>query len=299
MRQAAYPALTAGAVATVAIVLVTTVLAHRFVRPIRQLGDRAAAIARGDFQPVAVCAPRRRDPRPGRLDQPDVRAAWPVRGPGPPPRATSHARSLGGGHGPSTAQRGHRRTHGDRAPPAGVRRGARPANRSTSPCGSCDLMESYLQRFMALGRDQPLAAENVCLSTVVEDALSLVRPACVHAGIDLEFVPPARAASGPRRPEALRQLTVNLVINAVEAAGRQSGRPAADYRRLGECAGRRTVRRTARARHGPRPAAGGGRPPVRAVRQRQAGRHRLGLVRGPAGRRRPSRLDPLATRERR
>ena len=46
--------LAAGAVAAVAIVLVTTVLAHRFVRPIRQLGDRAAAIARGDFQPVAV-----------------------------------------------------------------------------------------------------------------------------------------------------------------------------------------------------------------------------------------------------
>ena len=50
MRQAAYPAIAAGAVAAAAIVLVTTVLAHRFVRPIRQLGDRAAAIARGDFQ---------------------------------------------------------------------------------------------------------------------------------------------------------------------------------------------------------------------------------------------------------
>ena len=49
MRQAAYPALLAGAVAVVAVVLVTTLLAHRFVRPIRQLGDRAAAIARGDF----------------------------------------------------------------------------------------------------------------------------------------------------------------------------------------------------------------------------------------------------------
>ena len=36
-------------VGAVAIVLVTTVLAHRFVRPIRRLGDRAAAIARGDW----------------------------------------------------------------------------------------------------------------------------------------------------------------------------------------------------------------------------------------------------------
>jgi len=85
------------------------------------------------------------------------------------------------------------------------------------------LMESYLQRFMALGRDQPKASQNVCLATVVEDALSLVRPACVHAGIELEFVPPARPLRVRGDPDALRQLTVNLTLNAVEAAGRQDG----------------------------------------------------------------------------
>ncbi|MGD0518538.1 MAG: hypothetical protein ABSA26_13455, partial [Thermoguttaceae bacterium] len=47
VRQAAYPALMAGAAAVIAVILVTTILSHRFVRPIHRLGNQAAAIARG------------------------------------------------------------------------------------------------------------------------------------------------------------------------------------------------------------------------------------------------------------
>ena len=54
MWQAAYPALVAGAVAVLAVVVVTTLLARRFVRPIRRLGDQTARIAQGDFTPVGV-----------------------------------------------------------------------------------------------------------------------------------------------------------------------------------------------------------------------------------------------------
>ena len=46
-RQAAYPTLLTGAAAALAVMLVTTMLARRFVRPIRQLGRQTAAIARG------------------------------------------------------------------------------------------------------------------------------------------------------------------------------------------------------------------------------------------------------------
>jgi C4-dicarboxylate-specific signal transduction histidine kinase len=87
------------------------------------------------------------------------------------------------------------------------------------------LMESYLQRFMALAHDQPLTAEKVCLGAVVEDALSLVRPTCVHAGIDLEFRQPERPFYVQGDPEALRQLVVNLTLNAVEAVGGRSNGP--------------------------------------------------------------------------
>jgi signal transduction histidine kinase len=87
------------------------------------------------------------------------------------------------------------------------------------------LMESYLQRFLALGRPSVEPQEIVALDRVVEDALALVRPACVHAGIDLRVV----ATSGPLQvrghAESLHQLVVNLVLNAVEAAVSQAGGP--------------------------------------------------------------------------
>ena len=222
MRQAAYPALIAGAVAAVAIVLVATVLAHRFVRPIRQLGERAAAIARGDFQPVAVA---RHDDEirdlavsinrmSEQLGQYEVQV-----------RRHEQLRTLDR-LGAGMAHQLRNAATGGRMAIELHRRECAAGQTSESldvALRQLHLMESYFQRFMVLGRDQPLAAENVCLSTVVEDALSLVRPACVHAGIDLEFVPPPRPLHVRGDPEALRQLTVNLVINAVEAANRQPG----------------------------------------------------------------------------
>ena len=58
-REAAYPALFSGAIAAVAVMLLTTVLARRFVRPIQQLGNQTAAIASGQFRPVDVGRPGR------------------------------------------------------------------------------------------------------------------------------------------------------------------------------------------------------------------------------------------------
>ena len=54
VREAAWPALVAGSVAAAVVVLVSTVLARRLVRPIRQLGDQTATIAAGRFVPVPL-----------------------------------------------------------------------------------------------------------------------------------------------------------------------------------------------------------------------------------------------------
>jgi signal transduction histidine kinase len=221
MWQAADPALIAGAVATAAIVLVTTLLAHRFVRPIRQLGDRAAAIARGDFQAAPVW---RHDDEIRDLALSINRMAEQLGRYEVQVRRHEQLRTLD--------QLGAGMAHQLRNAATGGRM-AIELHRRECAAGAAsealdvalrqlELMESYLQRFMALGRERPLAAEDVSLSAVVEDALSLVRPACVHAGIELEFVPPSQPLSVRGDAEALRQLTVNLVINAVEAAGRQS-----------------------------------------------------------------------------
>ena len=52
--QAMYPALVTGVIAAVLVVVTTTVLARRFVRPIHDLVGQTASVAQGRFTPVTV-----------------------------------------------------------------------------------------------------------------------------------------------------------------------------------------------------------------------------------------------------
>jgi len=221
MRHAAYPALVAGGLAAAAIVLVTTALAHRFVRPIRQLGDRAAAIARGDFRPAAI---GRHDDEirdlavsinrmAEQLGQYELRV-----------RRHEQLKTLD--------RLGAGMAHQLRNAAAGARmaielhqRGCKVADEETLAVAlrQLRLMESYLQRFMALGQTSDAPPQRVDLASLVGEALSLVRPACFHAGIELGYHRPESEISVEGDPESLRQLTVNLAMNAVEAAARCNG----------------------------------------------------------------------------
>ncbi len=293
-RQAAYPTLLTGALAALAVVVMTTVLARRFVRPIQELGRQTAAIAQGEFQPVAVPPPRRRDPRPGPLHQPHDGNARPVRAVGAAERAAADARAARRRHGPSTSQLRHRRLDGRRTAPAAVprRRGQRLAGVAIR---QLRLMESYLQRFLTLGRPSADLRERVDLEPLVRDVLGLVGPACSHAKIDLGFEPAAEPLAVLGDAEALRQVLVNLILNAVEAAGRPGG-PAAKV--LVELSRHGDQARAGRQGLGPRPGRGRPRPALRALRQREARGHRPGTVRRPPGRRGPSRHARLAARRR-
>lgn len=225
MRQAAYPALVAGAIASAAVVLVTTFLAHRFVQPIRQLRNKAAAIARGDFQPIVV---RECDDEIGDLAVSINQMSEQLSLYESQVRRHEQLRTLDRLGAGMAHQLRNAATGGRIAIELHQRECATgPASESLDVAlRQLRLMESYLQRFMALGRDQPLVTKDACLSAIVEDALSLVRPACAHAGIKLEFNRPTLSIDVCGDPEALQQLVVNLAINAMEAAGRLgNGRP--------------------------------------------------------------------------
>lgn len=84
------------------------------------------------------------------------------------------------------------------------------------------LMESYIQRFLTLGRSRPVPHERVALETIVEEVLELVRPNCVHAKIQLTVHRPEESVEVLGEAEALRQVLVNLILNAIEAASRES-----------------------------------------------------------------------------
>lgn len=221
--QAAYPALAAGAIAVAAVVLVTTLLAQRFVRPIRRLSDQTAHIAEGDFTPVALGAVddelrdlavsiNRMTARLGQYER-EVRRSEQLR---------------------TLAQLGAGMAHQLRNAATGSRMAIELHQRQCA-AGAVEaldvalrqlrLMESYLQRFLTLSRPKRATRERVSLAALVDDVFVLVRPACLHAGIDLSVVKPQTPLNVLGDADELRQLLVNLALNAVDAVSGQESTP--------------------------------------------------------------------------
>jgi signal transduction histidine kinase len=221
VRQAVLPAAVAGVVAAAAAVLVTTILARRFVRPIQRLGDETARLAGGVFLPVPV--PERNDEirdltvsinqMAEKLGQYEADV-----------RRNERLRTLG--------QLGAGIAHQLRNAATGARMAIELHEREC-PQGAdgealgvalrqLRLMESYLHRFLRLGRAEPTPHERVDLESLAGDVLELVRPACEHAKIALTFhrCPEPLAVWG--EGESLRDLLMNLVLNGVEAARRRA-----------------------------------------------------------------------------
>lgn len=81
------------------------------------------------------------------------------------------------------------------------------------------LMESQLQRFLRIGkRPEVITWRNVDLGELVDELLPLVRPAAQHAGVVLECHIPAEHLVISGDEEALGQVLLNLLLNAIEAA---------------------------------------------------------------------------------
>ena len=215
--QAVYPALIAGLVAAAIAVAITTWLARRLARPLVDLAARTAAIAQGDFTPLAV---GRRNDELGDLVESINRMAEQLAGYERQVRRHERLKTLG--------QLGASMAHQLRNAATGGRM-AIELHRRECAGGAADeslevalrqlqLMESYLRQFLSIGESAPAAPQRVNAALLVEEVLRLVRPSCVHAGIELQFAPPGEPLFLRGDPEALRQLVTNLVLNASEAA---------------------------------------------------------------------------------
>ena len=216
IRAAAYPALAAGAIAVMAVVGVTLILARRFVRPIGRLGHQTAAIARGDFKPVAV---GRRDDEIRDLAVSINRMTERLSQYENEVRRSEQLRTL--------AQLGAGMAHQLRNAATGGRMAIELHRRECAgpkDCESLDvamrqlrLMESYLQRFLSLSRPREPHRENVSLAALIDDVAAIVQPMCRHAGIELNVVKTATPLFVWGDAEELRQLLTNLLLNAVDA----------------------------------------------------------------------------------
>jgi signal transduction histidine kinase len=219
VRQAGYTALAAGVLAALAVVVMTTILAERLVRPIRRLGDQAATIARGDFTPVAV-APRDDEIRD--LALAINRMTERLAQYGREVRRSEQVRTLGQLGAGMAHQLRNAATGGRMAVELHERDCQAPAGRESLEVAlrQLRLMESYLQRFLTLGQPRRASREIVPLGPLLDEVAALVRPACLHAGIELTVVRPTEGIQIRGDPEELRQLAINLVLNAVDAATR-------------------------------------------------------------------------------
>jgi signal transduction histidine kinase len=81
------------------------------------------------------------------------------------------------------------------------------------------LLETNLKRFLELGRDADGRRERCSLPGLVGEAVELLRPQCRHAGIELRWQPPSDDPVLFGDSGRLGQLILNVLGNAVEAAG--------------------------------------------------------------------------------
>jgi len=220
-REVATPILASGAIAMVVGGLVMAVFAGRFARPIRLIGRQAMSVASGRFDAVTVPP---RDDEIAELARSINAMTEKLSHYEDEVRRNERMRTLGQlgagmAHQLRNSATGARiaiELHGRECPAANESESTQVAMRELR------LMESYLQRFMDLGQSRQSAHELVELQSVIEDVLDLIRPTCLHAGIDLAV----RASAAPIRvdgdTEALRQLLINLALNAVDAASRHA-----------------------------------------------------------------------------
>jgi signal transduction histidine kinase len=217
-RQAAWPPLAVGAAALVLCAMVAAAVAGRLSRPIAALRAQVERLAQGDF-------------RTGGL-----------------PRRDDELRDLAGGVNQLAEQldelrRVIRRTerlallgqlagglaHHLRNDVTGARMAVQLHQRS---CGAGDpeslevalrqlaLTEEHLQRFLAAGQPQEPRRVECDLESIVGQVVQLVEPSCRHRKVDLRTWTNLRPAVRLHAdPDQLRHLLMNLVLNAVEAAG--------------------------------------------------------------------------------
>lgn len=222
--QAVWPPLLAGMIATVLLLVVTTIMAGRVTRPIEQLGRHAEDIACGKFEQIAI--PERNDEirdlvvSINRMTAMLARYEEEV-------RRSERLRTLG--------QLGGGIAHQIRNAVTGCRMALDLHRRDCAPPGVADdtldvatrqleLIERYLQRFLTLGRTHQAKREEAELVALLNGVVPLVKPAAEHAGVSLSLDVPTFPVQLKSDPHAIEQALVNLVLNAIEAVANSDSR---------------------------------------------------------------------------
>lgn len=214
-REAVVPPLFVGGIALAGVTLLATVIASHVSGRMRQLQSQVDRIADGDFQSMEL--PPRND-EVFDLAQAVNRMAEMLAQYEEKIRRNEQLRTLGqiGGGiahqlrnsvtGCRMALQLHRQSHSDLQEDESLQ----------VALNQLDLMEKFIQRFLSYRAFTQEKPHEVPLAHVVETVLPLVRASAAHAGIAIRW----QAQASPivrANAEALEQLVMNLLINAMEA----------------------------------------------------------------------------------
>jgi len=81
------------------------------------------------------------------------------------------------------------------------------------------LIEEYLRRFLTVGKPELPQRAIVDLPELIAESVKLLEPACRHRRVRMDIVLPGATPALWADTSQLRQLLLNLLLNALEAAG--------------------------------------------------------------------------------
>lgn len=216
-QQAVLPPLTIGAVALILVIALAGVISARIVRPMLRLQSQVGKIAEGDFRRLELSD---RDDEVRDLSRSINHMAELLSRYEDEVRQSERLRTL--------SQLGSGIAHQIRNSATGCRLAIELHERECPPVSDCDclevanrqvtLMEKQLKRFLSLGNPNSRPMEVVDLGSLVENTLHLLQPFARHVGIELEWNRPEALTTIMGDSDAIEQLLINLLLNAIEAA---------------------------------------------------------------------------------
>lgn len=227
-RDAALPPLTVGLVAGLLTVVVAIWLSQRFGRRIVDLQSQVADIAAGDFRQIlATSRSDELDELTASVNRMSAQLAQ-MRQTIRHSERTRLLTQLAGGlaHHLRNAVAGARmalQLHARRcrlAPAFESLTNATVDDQSlTVALRQLSLIETHLKGVLALGRLDQRPRQQHDLANLLQDIIQLVQPAGQHAGVELHTIGLERECFANIDVESVRAAVLNLLLNAIEAAG--------------------------------------------------------------------------------
>jgi signal transduction histidine kinase len=216
--QATYPPLVVGAVALAVVFGLAITIAGRLSRPIGLLQTQVGRIAKGHFEPLPP--PRRKDELGDLIVAVNSLVADLVSYSQAIQRSERLALmgQLSGG----LAHHLRNAVTGAKLALQLHQRSCRAADQESLAVADRQLRltEEQLQRFLTAGQPQAPCRVACSLPPLIEELRALVAPICQHRKVALQCIPPSPPLPDVSAdPVLLHQALLNLVLNAIEAAG--------------------------------------------------------------------------------